>query len=68
MSDARINFDNGNWAMVPDYEAVRNMVADAIELEAPAVELENHNGKLMVMLRNVTYIEEVKPYGHQWQQ
>ena len=67
MSDARINFDNGNWVMVPDYDKVRNTVADAIELEAPAVELENHNGKLMVMLRNVTYIEEDKTRDNQWQ-
>lgn len=67
MSDARINFDNGNWVMVPDYDKVRNMVADAIELEAPAVELENYNGKLMVMLCNVTYIEEDKARDNQWQ-
>lgn len=67
MSDARINFDNGNWVMVPDYDKVRNIVADALELEAPAVELEDYSRKLMVMLRNVTYIEEDKTRDNQWQ-
>ena len=32
MSDARINFDNGNWVMVPDYvKRIESLMADQRE-------------------------------------